>query len=162
RNARRATRPTGPSWRPRSPRCRTTTSPTPRASSTWPRRTCATIGNGGTCAAGSTTALPWSGCPPGPQTPPSSAPPIRPRPAAPPRAGPGDVPRPGAGAPAGWRPAAREGGAPRPPPPGPERPRWVRATQPRRGLRVAAWVGNTTFDLLDEAGRVLCRVEEPG
>src|SRR5262249_35997465 len=26
---------------------------------------------------------------------------------------------------------------------------------------VGAWVGNTAFDLLDEAGRVLCRVEQP-
>src|SRR5262249_392034 len=30
-----------------------------------------------------------------------------------------------------------------------------------RGLRVAAWVGNTAFDLLDDAGRVLCRVATP-
>jgi WD40 repeat protein/predicted Ser/Thr protein kinase len=37
----------------------------------------------------------------------------------------------------------------------------VSATQTRRGLRVAAWVGNTSFDLLDEAGRVLCRAEIP-
>jgi WD40 repeat protein len=42
-----------------------------------------------------------------------------------------------------------------------ERGRSVTATQTRRGLRVAAWVGNTTFDLLDEADRVLWRVEMP-
>jgi WD40 repeat protein/predicted Ser/Thr protein kinase len=34
-------------------------------------------------------------------------------------------------------------------------------TQTRRGLRVAAWVSNTAFDLLDEGGQVLCRVEIP-
>jgi WD40 repeat protein/predicted Ser/Thr protein kinase len=54
-----------------------------------------------------------------------------------------------------------EGGAPRTLPLGPERPRSVSVTQTRRGLRVAAWVGNTSFDLLDEAGRVLCRVDIP-
>ncbi len=37
----------------------------------------------------------------------------------------------------------------------------VTAAQTRRGLRVAAWVGKTTFNLFDEAGRVLCRVEMP-
>lgn len=30
-----------------------------------------------------------------------------------------------------------------------------------RGLRVAAWVDDTAFDLLDEAGKVLCRVVRP-
>ena len=35
------------------------------------------------------------------------------------------------------------------------------ATQTHRGLRVVAWVSKTTFDLLDEAGQVLCRVEMP-
>jgi WD40 repeat protein len=54
-----------------------------------------------------------------------------------------------------------EGGVPRTLPLGPERPRQVSATQTRRGLRVAAWFGKTTFDLLDEAGRVLCRVDIP-
>jgi WD40 repeat protein/serine/threonine protein kinase len=34
-------------------------------------------------------------------------------------------------------------------------------TQTRRGLRVAMWVGNTAFDLLDETGKVLCRVDMP-
>jgi WD40 repeat protein/predicted Ser/Thr protein kinase len=33
--------------------------------------------------------------------------------------------------------------------------------QTHRGLRIAAWVGNTTFNLLDEAGRVLCHVQMP-
>jgi WD40 repeat protein/predicted Ser/Thr protein kinase len=54
-----------------------------------------------------------------------------------------------------------EGGEPRTPPLGPDRPRLLSATQTRRGLRVAAWVGNTTFDLLDKDGRRLCRVEIP-
>jgi WD40 repeat protein/predicted Ser/Thr protein kinase len=54
-----------------------------------------------------------------------------------------------------------EGGAPSTLPLGPERPRSFSATRTRRGLRVAVWVGNTTFDLLDEAGRVLCRVAIP-
>jgi WD40 repeat protein len=35
------------------------------------------------------------------------------------------------------------------------------AAQTRRGLRVAVWVGNTTLELLDETGHVLCRVEVP-
>jgi WD40 repeat protein len=34
-------------------------------------------------------------------------------------------------------------------------------TQTRRGLRVVMWTGSTTFDLLDEAGQVLCRVAIP-
>ena len=55
RSARRSSRRTAPGWPPRSRRCRRTTWPTPRASSTRPRRTCA-AGNGGTCTAGSTTA----------------------------------------------------------------------------------------------------------
>jgi WD40 repeat protein/predicted Ser/Thr protein kinase len=54
-----------------------------------------------------------------------------------------------------------EGGEPRTLPLGPERPRSLSAIQTRRGLRVAVWVGDTTFELLDEAGRVLCRVEIP-
>jgi WD40 repeat protein/predicted Ser/Thr protein kinase len=37
----------------------------------------------------------------------------------------------------------------------------VFVAQTRRGVRVARWVGNTAFDLLDEAGHVLCRVEMP-
>jgi WD40 repeat protein len=43
----------------------------------------------------------------------------------------------------------------------PDRKADVFATQTHRGLRVAGWVGNTTFDLVDEAGQVLCRVEVP-
>jgi hypothetical protein len=39
--------------------------------------------------------------------------------------------------------------------------RQVSATQTRRGLRVAARVGRAAFDLLDEAGQVLFRVEMP-
>jgi WD40 repeat protein len=45
---------------------------------------------------------------------------------------------------------------------GPEHRHVVTATQTRRGLRVAAWVGDAAFDLLDETGRVLCRVQVPG
>jgi WD40 repeat protein/predicted Ser/Thr protein kinase len=63
--------------------------------------------------------------------------------------------------PAGLRLTDLEGGEPRTLPLGPERPRSVSATQTRRGLRVAVWVGDSTFDLLNEAGRVLCRVELP-
>jgi WD40 repeat protein len=37
----------------------------------------------------------------------------------------------------------------------------VNVTQTSRGLRVAAWLGDTAFDLLDEAGRVLCHVVVP-
>jgi WD40 repeat protein len=67
----------------------------------------------------------------------------------------------GAMTPAGLRLTDLEGGAPKTLPIGPERGHHVTATQTRRGLRVAVWVGNTTFDLLDEAGQVLCRVEIP-
>ncbi len=35
------------------------------------------------------------------------------------------------------------------------------AGQTRRGVRIAVWTSNTAFDLLDEAGKVLCRVEIP-
>jgi WD40 repeat protein/predicted Ser/Thr protein kinase len=44
---------------------------------------------------------------------------------------------------------------------GPERRPHFFATQTGRGLRVASWVGEKTFDLLDETGRALCRVEVP-
>jgi len=54
-----------------------------------------------------------------------------------------------------------EGGEPRALPIDIKRRRPVSATQTSRGLRIAAWVGNTALDLLDEAGRVLCRVEIP-
>ena len=62
---------------------------------------------------------------------------------------------------AGLRLTDLEGGEPRTLPIGPGRGQPVSVTPTRRGLRVAAWVGNTTFDLLDEAGQVLCRVEMP-
>jgi WD40 repeat protein/serine/threonine protein kinase len=63
--------------------------------------------------------------------------------------------------PAGLRLIDLEGGEPKTLPLGAEGPRLVSATQTRRGLRVAVWVGNTSFDLLDEAGRVLCRLDIP-
>jgi WD40 repeat protein len=44
---------------------------------------------------------------------------------------------------------------------GPERRLAVYAAQTRLGLRVAAWVDSAAFDLLDDAGRVLCRVVTP-
>ena len=62
---------------------------------------------------------------------------------------------------AGLRLTDLEGGEHRTLPIGPERRRDVSVTQTRRGLRVAAWVGNTAFDLLDDAGQVLCRVAMP-
>jgi WD40 repeat protein len=62
---------------------------------------------------------------------------------------------------AGLRLTDLEGGEPRTLLLGPGRGQHVSATQTRRGLRVAAWVGKTTFDLLDEAGQALCRVEIP-
>src|SRR5262249_977226 len=54
-----------------------------------------------------------------------------------------------------------EGGEPKTLAIGPERGHDLAVTSTRRGLRVVAWVGNTTFDLLDEAGQVLCRAEVP-
>ena len=42
-----------------------------------------------------------------------------------------------------------------------ERARSIYPTQTRRGLRVAKWIGHTAFELLDESGRVLCRVDVP-
>jgi WD40 repeat protein len=53
------------------------------------------------------------------------------------------------------------GGKDRTLPIGPEHRRHVNVTQTRRGLRIAAWVGNTAFDLLDDTGQVLCRVATP-
>jgi WD40 repeat protein len=44
---------------------------------------------------------------------------------------------------------------------GPQRGRRVCVAQTRRGLRVAVWVDATAFDLLDDAGQVLCRVVRP-
>jgi WD40 repeat protein len=38
------------------------------------------------------------------------------------------------------------------------RRRQLRVDQTSRGLRVAAWVGNSSFELLDGAGQVVCRV----
>jgi WD40 repeat protein len=43
----------------------------------------------------------------------------------------------------------------------PKHRRGVSVCQTHRGLRVAAWVDDTAFDLLDEAGQVLCRVTVP-
>jgi WD40 repeat protein len=67
----------------------------------------------------------------------------------------------GARTPAGLRVTDLEGGEPRIVPLGPEHRFGVSVTQTRRGLRVAAWVGDKAFDLLDDAGQVLCRVEIP-
>jgi WD40 repeat protein/serine/threonine protein kinase len=39
--------------------------------------------------------------------------------------------------------------------------RSVGVSPTRRGLRVAAWIDETAFDLLDESGQVLCRVTLP-
>ena len=63
--------------------------------------------------------------------------------------------------PAGLRLTDLEGGEPRILPIGPERGHRFTTTQTRRGLRVVAWVGDSTLELLDEAGRVLGRVETP-
>ncbi len=41
------------------------------------------------------------------------------------------------------------------------RGRSVNITQTRRGLRVVAWSGITAFEVLDDAGQVLCRVDVP-
>jgi WD40 repeat protein/tRNA A-37 threonylcarbamoyl transferase component Bud32 len=43
----------------------------------------------------------------------------------------------------------------------PERRQLVALAETRCGLRIVVWVGNATHELLDEAGRVLCRVEIP-
>jgi eukaryotic-like serine/threonine-protein kinase len=59
---------------------------------------------------------------------------------------------------AGLRIMDLEGGKDRTVPIDPERKRHVNVSQTSRGLRVAAWTGDTAFDLLDEAGQVLCRV----
>jgi WD40 repeat protein/serine/threonine protein kinase len=42
-----------------------------------------------------------------------------------------------------------------------QRYRRITVAQTRRGLRLLAWVRKTSFDLLDEAGQQLCRVELP-
>jgi WD40 repeat protein len=67
----------------------------------------------------------------------------------------------GAFTPAGLRLTDLTGGENRTLPIGTGRGRYFTATQTRRGLRVAVWISTTAFDLLDEAGRVLCRVENP-
>jgi WD40 repeat protein/predicted Ser/Thr protein kinase len=40
----------------------------------------------------------------------------------------------------------------------PERRHRFSVTQTSRGLRIAAWIGDSAFELLDEAGQVLCQV----
>jgi WD40 repeat protein len=59
---------------------------------------------------------------------------------------------------AGLRITDPEGGEHGTLPIGPERRRFVNVAQTSRGVRVAAWVGDSAFDLLDDAGQVLCRV----
>jgi WD40 repeat protein/predicted Ser/Thr protein kinase len=63
--------------------------------------------------------------------------------------------------PAGLRLTDPEGGGDTTVPIGPGLGVPERATQTRRGLRVVAWLGDTAFHLLDEAGRVLCRGDLP-
>ena len=58
---------------------------------------------------------------------------------------------------AGLRLTDLDGGEPRTLPLGPDHRHVVNVTQTSRGLRVVTWVGNSTFDILDAAGRVLCR-----
>jgi hypothetical protein len=43
----------------------------------------------------------------------------------------------------------------------PERGRSFSVAQTRRGIRVVVWIRDSTFDLLDEAGELLCHVEAP-
>ncbi len=63
---------------------------------------------------------------------------------------------------AGLRLTDLEGHEQRTVPLGPEHRRdRVYVTWTHRGLRVAAWVDDTAFDLLDDAGQVLCRVVRP-
>jgi WD40 repeat protein/tRNA A-37 threonylcarbamoyl transferase component Bud32 len=62
---------------------------------------------------------------------------------------------------AGLRITDLEGREQRTVPVGPDHRRAVSVAQTRRGLRVAAWVDDTAFDLLDDAGKVLCRVVRP-
>jgi WD40 repeat protein/serine/threonine protein kinase len=45
---------------------------------------------------------------------------------------------------------------------GPEHQGGVRVAHTHRGLRIAAWVDGTAFDLLDDTGHRLCRVTLPG
>jgi eukaryotic-like serine/threonine-protein kinase len=43
----------------------------------------------------------------------------------------------------------------------PERRRHVNVAHTSRGLRIVVWVDNTAFELLDQTGKVLCRVATP-
>jgi WD40 repeat protein/tRNA A-37 threonylcarbamoyl transferase component Bud32 len=43
-----------------------------------------------------------------------------------------------------------------------DRRRRIYVAQTSRGIRVVAWAGTTTFDVLDGAGKVLCSVTTPG
>src|SRR5262249_14454042 len=63
---------------------------------------------------------------------------------------------------AGLRLTDLEGGEPKTLPIETKRRHPVSATQTSRGLRLVVRVGDTAFELLDEAGRVLCRVDIPG
>lgn len=62
---------------------------------------------------------------------------------------------------AGLRLTDLEGGEQRTLPFSLERRPSVGVTQTSHGLRVTEWDGTTAFDLLDDAGRVLCRVSPP-
>jgi WD40 repeat protein len=62
---------------------------------------------------------------------------------------------------AGLRITDLDGGEAKILPIGSESRRHVNVTQTSRGLRVAAWVGNSAIDVLDDAGQVLCRVATP-
>ncbi len=62
---------------------------------------------------------------------------------------------------AGLRIRDLEGGETRTVPIPSARSGYVSVTQTRLGLRIAVWVSNTSFDLRDDAGRVLCRVTTP-
>ncbi|MFL5340809.1 MAG: protein kinase domain-containing protein, partial [Gemmataceae bacterium] len=55
-----------------------------------------------------------------------------------------------------------EGGENRILPIGPERRQQFTVTQTRGGVRVATWIGDTEFDVLDDAGQVLRHVVAPG
>src|SRR5262249_39513985 len=67
----------------------------------------------------------------------------------------------GAFTPNGLRLIELAGGEHPTPPIGTGRGTWVPATETHIGLRIAVWNSDTAFDLLDEAGQVVCRVEMP-